>query len=168
MTIPTASQLDSSTIRQLQQLQQLLIRQTGSENAGASSSSAAQDSVKFNKKVLDYDYGDEEEDDNNDNRNVTPRNPNPLLSEVYHRITNLDFSFLIPVDLRFVEQQHCPAAKRSKCVAAVAKFTKIEATRRKTIKTNRNAAAGGSFWKALGNCFEGTIHGRDLTFVFQQ
>lgn len=81
MAIPTASQLDSSTIRQLQQLQQLLIRQTGSENMGASSSSAAQDSVKFNKKVLDYDYGDEEEEDN-DNRTQTPRNPNNLLSEV--------------------------------------------------------------------------------------
>ncbi|XP_037025420.1 SR-related and CTD-associated factor 4 isoform X2 [Bradysia coprophila] len=80
MAIPTASQLDSSTIRQLQQLQQLLIRQTGSENMGASSSSTAQDSVKFNKKVLDYDYGDEEDEDN-DNRTMTPRNQNNLLSE---------------------------------------------------------------------------------------
>lgn len=79
MAIPTASQLDSSTIRQLQQLQQLLIRQTGSENLGASSSSAAaQDSVKFNRKVLDYDYGDDEDDDND----RTPRNQNNLLSEV--------------------------------------------------------------------------------------
>lgn len=77
MAIPTASQLDSSTIRQLQQLQQLLIRQTGSENLGAGSSSAAQDSVKFNKKILDYDYGDDEDDDND----RTPRNPNNLLSE---------------------------------------------------------------------------------------
>lgn len=81
MALPTASQLDSSTIRQLQQLQQLLIRQTGSENVGASSSSTAQDSVKFNKKVLDYDYGDDEDDDN-DNRTMTPRNQNNLLSEV--------------------------------------------------------------------------------------
>lgn len=79
MAIPTASQLDSSTIRQLQQLQQLLIRQTGSDNLGASSSSAAQDSVKFNKKVLDYDYGDDEDDDND---RMTPRNQNNLLSEV--------------------------------------------------------------------------------------
>lgn len=81
MAIPTASQLDSSTIRQLQQLQQLLIRQTGSDNlGGAGSSSAAQDSVKFNKKVLDYDYGDDEDDDND--RTMTPRNPNNLMSEV--------------------------------------------------------------------------------------
>ncbi|KAJ6648579.1 SR-related and CTD-associated factor 8, partial [Pseudolycoriella hygida] len=80
MAIPTASQLDSSTIRQLQQLQQLLIRQTGSEPIGGSSSSSAPpDSVKFNKKVLDYDYGDDEDDDND--RTTTPRNQNNLLTE---------------------------------------------------------------------------------------
>lgn len=78
ITIPTARELDSSTIRQLQQLQQILIRQTGSDatggggsGAGASTSGIGQDSVKFNKKLLDYDYGEDEEDDKQ-----SPRNPN--------------------------------------------------------------------------------------------
>lgn len=81
IAIPTASQLDSSTIRQLQQLQQFLIRQTGTESsscggpsAGPSSSSLAstanQDSIKFNKKLLDYDYGEDEDDDH---KQLTPR-----------------------------------------------------------------------------------------------
>lgn len=60
-----ANQFDPSTIRQLQQLQQFLIRQTNSEPIASTSSNsvAVQDSVKFNKKLLDYDYGDDEEED---------------------------------------------------------------------------------------------------------
>lgn len=61
--MPTASQLDSSTIRQLQQLQQFLIRQTNAEPVPSTSSTAAADSVKFNKKLLDYDYGEDEDED---------------------------------------------------------------------------------------------------------
>lgn len=68
-----SNQLDSNTIRQLQQLQQLLMRQTGgpAENTastgggGAGSSSMGgphSDGVKFNKKLLDFDYGEENED----------------------------------------------------------------------------------------------------------
>jgi hypothetical protein len=49
--------LDTNTIRQLQQFQQLLMRQTNSDNS--------QDQVKFNKKLLDYDYDDEDEEDKN-------------------------------------------------------------------------------------------------------
>lgn len=60
-----ANQFDSSTIRQLQQLQQILIRQTNAEPIASTSanSTLAQDSVKFNKKLLDYDYGDDDDDD---------------------------------------------------------------------------------------------------------
>lgn len=46
--------LDETTIRQLQQFQQMLIRQT----AGESNS----ETVKFNKKLLDYDYGEDEDE----------------------------------------------------------------------------------------------------------
>lgn len=73
ITIPTASQLDSSTIRQLQQLQQFLIRQTESSGPSAGPSTSAAhlpDSVKFNKKLLDYDY---DEDDDDDNKQLSPR-----------------------------------------------------------------------------------------------
>lgn len=75
-----SNQLDSNTIRQLQQLQQILIRQTGGPSdsgggggggfgqPGASSSSMMmsggggghQDGVKFNRKLLDFDYGDDD------------------------------------------------------------------------------------------------------------
>lgn len=71
-----SNQLDSNTIRQLQQLQQLLMRQTGgpgessnanNNNPASGPSSMGQslhsDAVKFNKKLLDFDYGD---NDNND------------------------------------------------------------------------------------------------------
>ncbi|XP_063695560.1 SR-related and CTD-associated factor 4 isoform X2 [Culicoides brevitarsis] len=44
--------LDQNTIRQLQQFQQMLMRQTSGENS----------SVKFNKNLLDFDYGEDEED----------------------------------------------------------------------------------------------------------
>lgn len=66
----------------MQQLQQFLIRQTGTESssgggpssAGPSgsglSSQANQDSVKFNKKLLDYDYGEDEDDEH---KQLSPR-----------------------------------------------------------------------------------------------
>lgn len=44
--------LDQNTIRQLQQFQQMLMRQTSGESS----------SVKFNKNLLDFDYGEDEED----------------------------------------------------------------------------------------------------------
>lgn len=44
--------LDQNTIRQLQQFQQMLMRQTSGEST----------SVKFNKNLLDFDYGEDEED----------------------------------------------------------------------------------------------------------
>lgn len=53
--------LDPNTIRQLQQFQQLLLRQTSGSDAHGSS----KDQVKFNKKLLDFDYGSEEDDDKN-------------------------------------------------------------------------------------------------------
>lgn len=60
----------------MQQLQQFLLRQTGNDNnAAASSSGTQQDSVKFNKNLLDYDYGDDEEEDK-------PQTPRPQNVEV--------------------------------------------------------------------------------------
>ncbi|XP_052863207.1 SR-related and CTD-associated factor 4 [Anopheles cruzii] len=55
-------QLDPNTIRQLQQFQQILMRQT-SGDAAAAAAQASKDQVKFNKKLLDFDYGSEEEED---------------------------------------------------------------------------------------------------------
>ncbi|XP_049531236.1 SR-related and CTD-associated factor 4 [Anopheles darlingi] len=60
MQMGETKQLDPNTIRQLQQFQQLLMRQTSGD-----ASTAAKDQVKFNKKLLDFDYGSEEEDDKN-------------------------------------------------------------------------------------------------------
>lgn len=60
------SHIDPSTIRQLQQL--MLMRQQKNNEPIASTSSnlgMGQDSVKFNKKLLDFDYGDDEDDENN-------------------------------------------------------------------------------------------------------
>lgn len=61
------NQYDPNTIRQLQQLQQMLIRQKNNEPVASTSSNStlAQDSVKFNKKLLDFDYGDDDDDDKN-------------------------------------------------------------------------------------------------------
>lgn len=45
----------------MQQFQQLLLRQTSGSDAHGS----GKDQVKFNKKLLDFDYGSEEDDDKN-------------------------------------------------------------------------------------------------------
>lgn len=61
----------------------MLINQTGGSGGGSSDlsnimgSSTVQDSVKFNKKLLDYDYG-EDEDDNDKGMDSTPHVPNIL------------------------------------------------------------------------------------------
>uniref|UniRef100_A0A182W0N8 RRM domain-containing protein n=1 Tax=Anopheles minimus TaxID=112268 RepID=A0A182W0N8_9DIPT len=55
-------QLDPSTIRQLQQFQQILMRQTSGDQAGGA---VSKDQVKFNKKLLDFDYGSDDDDDKN-------------------------------------------------------------------------------------------------------
>ncbi|KAL9697247.1 hypothetical protein quinque_000688 [Culex quinquefasciatus] len=54
--------LDQNTIRQLQQFQQILMRQTS-----GSASEAAKNQVKFDKKLLaaDFDYGSEDDEDKN-------------------------------------------------------------------------------------------------------
>jgi len=62
-------QLDQNTIRQLQQFQQMLIRQT-TETATMGKE------VKFNKNLLDFDYGEDEED-----HTSSPRTSN-LLADV--------------------------------------------------------------------------------------
>lgn len=56
------SNIDPNTIRHLHQL--MLLRQKNNEPIASTSSNSAQDSVKFNKKLLDFDYGDDEDDDN--------------------------------------------------------------------------------------------------------
>lgn len=40
------------------------MRQKNNEPVAGTSSNSAQDSIKFNKKLLDFDYGDDEDDDN--------------------------------------------------------------------------------------------------------
>uniref|UniRef100_A0A7G3AYH6 Putative rna polymerase ii c-terminal domain-binding protein ra4 n=1 Tax=Lutzomyia longipalpis TaxID=7200 RepID=A0A7G3AYH6_LUTLO len=61
-------ELDPNIIRQLHHFQKLLIQQTGND-AGAGNSS--QDQVKFNKKLLDFDYGEDEEEEKTSSPNVT-------------------------------------------------------------------------------------------------
>lgn len=64
-SVMNANAIDTSTIRHLQQL--MMMRQKNNEpiasTSGSMSAAAASDSVKFNKKLLDYDYGDDEDDD---------------------------------------------------------------------------------------------------------
>jgi len=72
------NQFDQNTIRQLQQLQQLLIMQTGNEP-----STSGGDSVKFNKKLLDFDYGEDEDEEKQ--ANDAQHLPNLLdVSYYYH------------------------------------------------------------------------------------
>lgn len=66
-------QLDQSTIRQLQQFQQMLIRQTSGESA------AMGKEVKFNKNLLDFDYGEDEDD--HGGHSASPRTAS-ILSDV--------------------------------------------------------------------------------------
>ncbi|XP_059608121.1 SR-related and CTD-associated factor 4 [Phlebotomus argentipes] len=61
-------ELDPNIIRQLHHFQKLLIQQTGND-LGAGNS--GQDQVKFNKKLLDFDYGDDEEEEKTSSPNVT-------------------------------------------------------------------------------------------------
>ena len=51
--------MDANIIQQLQQLQHILIKQQQD-----SSTRQEADQVKFDKKLLDFDYGSEEDDDN--------------------------------------------------------------------------------------------------------
>ncbi|XP_040154369.1 SR-related and CTD-associated factor 8 isoform X2 [Anopheles arabiensis] len=72
-------QLDPSTIRQLQQFQQILMRQTSGDQANA----VSKDQVKFNKKLLDFDYGSDDDDDKNSPSVPLPANAGmPDLSQV--------------------------------------------------------------------------------------
>lgn len=115
ITIPTASQLDSSTIRQLQQLQQFLIRQTGTESSNAgggggpsvagTSSGGNQDSVKFNKTLLDYDYGDDEDDDNKQQSPRASQNNNVEVIPLSFFFCNIFFfqlGFIIVFNLKYL------------------------------------------------------------------
>lgn len=68
--------MDPSKLRQLQQYQQMLLRQNNGEPN--SSNSLSKDSVKFNKNLLDYDYGSEEDDD----KNNSPHLSNTLMPDV--------------------------------------------------------------------------------------
>lgn len=68
--------MDPNKLRQLQQYQQMLLRQNNGEPN--SSNSLSKDSVKFNKNLLDYDYGSEEDDD----KNTSPHLSNTLMPDV--------------------------------------------------------------------------------------
>lgn len=101
------NQYDPNTIRQLQQLQQMLIRQKNNEPVASTSSNSAmnQDSVKFNKKLLDFDYGDDEDDEKNqsprpsqqqlqqnstlDNNNITQLLSDPNVLRQLHNLQKL-------------------------------------------------------------------------------
>lgn len=66
LQINSVNHIDPATLRHLQ----LLMRQKNNEPVAGTSSNSAQDSVKFNKKLLDFDYGDDEDDDN---KGLSPR-----------------------------------------------------------------------------------------------
>lgn len=61
--------MDASFLDQLQHLQQILLKNKEATND-------AQSSVKFDKKLLDFDYGEEEEDDSI--RATSPTSATPL------------------------------------------------------------------------------------------
>uniref|UniRef100_A0A1B0GMP1 RRM domain-containing protein n=1 Tax=Phlebotomus papatasi TaxID=29031 RepID=A0A1B0GMP1_PHLPP len=61
-------ELDPNIIRQLHHFQKLLIQQTGNDMGAGNS---GQDQVKFNKKLLDFDYGEDEEEEKTSSPNVT-------------------------------------------------------------------------------------------------
>lgn len=86
------SHIDPSTIRHLQQL--MLIRQKNNEPIASTSSNSAvgQDSVKFNKKLLDFDYGDDEDDDN---KGQSPRGQSQQPSQANSTIDNSNISQLL-------------------------------------------------------------------------
>lgn len=54
----TSNNVDANIIQQLQHLQQLLMKQQDS------SARQETDQVKFDKKLLDFDYGSDDDDDN--------------------------------------------------------------------------------------------------------
>jgi RNA-binding protein 16 len=54
----SSNSIDANIIQQLQQLQQLLMKQQDS------SVRQEADQVKFDKKLLDFDYGSDDDDDN--------------------------------------------------------------------------------------------------------
>lgn len=58
--INSVNHIDPATLRHLQ----ILMRQKNNEPVAGTSSNLTPDSVKFNKKLLDFDYGDDEDDDN--------------------------------------------------------------------------------------------------------
>lgn len=60
------SKLDSITIQKLQQFQQILIRQTSGEANNSS------DKVKFNKKLLDFEYESDDEVDKSADTHMNP------------------------------------------------------------------------------------------------
>lgn len=74
MSNPIGSQFDSNTIRQLQQLKQILIRRTGNNDGTMSGTGQGQDGIKFNNELLDYDYGDDDDDD----KTQSPRASNAI------------------------------------------------------------------------------------------
>lgn len=63
-----SSQVDATFLDQLQHLQQLLLKKQDTANEPKSS-------VKFDKKLLDFDYGEEEDDDV-----VVTNSPNTTMS----------------------------------------------------------------------------------------
>lgn len=62
------SKLDSITIQKLQQFQQILIRQT----SGDANNSTNKDGVKFNKKLLDFEYESDDEVDKSADPHMNP------------------------------------------------------------------------------------------------
>lgn len=81
------NQFDADTVRQLQQLKQLLIDQTGGENNDHQTMinnnlmGINKDSVKFNRQLLDYDY-DEDEDETDKAHNIDSSSANQNVVEV--------------------------------------------------------------------------------------
>ncbi|GAB0089501.1 splicing factor, arginine/serine-rich 15 [Sergentomyia squamirostris] len=73
-------ELDPNIIRQLHQFQKLLIQQTGNDLGAGNSGS--QDQVKFNKKLLDFDYGDDEEEEKTSSPNVTSSSSVPEMNSL--------------------------------------------------------------------------------------
>lgn len=103
-TAPSTSQLDSTTIRQLQQLQQLLIRQSGCEPTAGTSGGGAGSSTSLSgsgpvphpdaglfssKQLLDFGHGDHHKADDSTSVHANSDVINPITRFTFDYTCNL-------------------------------------------------------------------------------
>lgn len=87
---------------ELEKYRQHLLRQTQQTDVGASN----KDSVKFNKKLLDYDYGSDDDDGNHNNMTSSPHlQSQPMQGP---SLIDVSISLLILIISSFLKLTNCP------------------------------------------------------------